>query len=160
GLIRKSRKPVALFIDEAHDLHPKTLIGLKRLMEVARDGGGILSIVLVGHPKLRNDLRLPEMEEIGSRTRIFNFNGIQGYERKYIEWMLVQCSNSKIKPTDIFSEQAIDLLAERLVTPLQITHYAWQALEDAYLIAQKPVSVDVVESALSPNINDLEAKLV
>ena len=100
------------------------------------------------------------MEEIGSRTRIFNFNGIQGYERKYIEWMLVQCSNSKIKPTDIFSEQAIDLLAERLVTPLQITHYAWQALEDAYLIAQKPVSVDVVESALSPNINYLEAKLV
>src|SRR3982750_1607552 len=33
-LIRKGRKPVALFVDEAHDLHPRTLKRLKRL------GGG------------------------------------------------------------------------------------------------------------------------
>jgi len=26
------------FIDDAHDLHPKTLVGLKRLIEVVRDG--------------------------------------------------------------------------------------------------------------------------
>lgn len=50
------RKTVALFVDEAHNLHPKTLTGLKRLMEVIVDGGGKLSVVLAGHPKLRNDL--------------------------------------------------------------------------------------------------------
>ena len=49
-------------------LHPKTLVGLKRLIEVVRDGGGTLSIVLAGHPKLKNDLRRPTMEEIGSRV--------------------------------------------------------------------------------------------
>jgi type II secretory pathway predicted ATPase ExeA len=69
NLIRRRRKPVALFIDEAHNLHPKTLTGLKRLMEVVGDGGGRLPIVLAGHPKLRNDLRRPTMEEIGYRTR-------------------------------------------------------------------------------------------
>jgi type II secretory pathway predicted ATPase ExeA len=42
-----------LFVDEAHDLHYKTLIGLKRLCEVVADGGGVLSIVLAGHPKQR-----------------------------------------------------------------------------------------------------------
>lgn len=158
-LIRKSRKPIALFIDEAHDLNGHTLIGLKRLMEVVQDGGGTLSVILVGHPKLRNDLRRPSMEEIGSRIHIFNLNGIQGFEKPYIEWVLNQCSKADKKPTDIFSEEAIDLLAERLVTPLQICYYAWRALEDAYQIAQTPVSAEVVENVLSPNLNDLEAKL-
>jgi type II secretory pathway predicted ATPase ExeA len=56
-LFRRAKKPVALFIDDAHDLHPKTLTALKRLIELVAEGGGQLSIVLVGHPKLKNDLR-------------------------------------------------------------------------------------------------------
>ena len=56
-LIKKRQKPIALNIDDAHDLHSKTLIGLKRLIEVVRDSGGMLSVVLAGHPKLKNDLR-------------------------------------------------------------------------------------------------------
>ena len=51
-LIRSGKKTVALFVDEAHDLHHPTLTGLKRLMEVVQDGGGKLSIILAGHPKL------------------------------------------------------------------------------------------------------------
>jgi len=47
-LIKKRQKPIALFIDDAHDLHSKTLIGLKRLIEVVRDSGGMLSVVLAG----------------------------------------------------------------------------------------------------------------
>ena len=41
-LVRKSKRTVVLFIDEAHDLHHKTLVGLKRLREVVADGGGVL----------------------------------------------------------------------------------------------------------------------
>ena len=81
ALIRKRRKPVALFVDEAHNLHPKTLKGLKRLMEVIADGGGRLSVVLAGHPKLRNDLRRPTMEEVGYRASSFAFDGIAGQQR-------------------------------------------------------------------------------
>lgn len=33
-LMKKGKRPVALFIDEAHDLNGHTLIGLKRLMEL------------------------------------------------------------------------------------------------------------------------------
>ncbi|MGD9209397.1 MAG: hypothetical protein PVI90_01405 [Desulfobacteraceae bacterium] len=53
--VRKQKRPVALFVDEAHDLHGNTLVGLKKLMEVVQDGGGILSVVLVGHPKLKSN---------------------------------------------------------------------------------------------------------
>ena len=69
-LIRKRNRPVALFIDEAHDLHHKTLVGLKRLQEIVREADSVLSIVLIGHPKLSIDLSRPAMEEIGGRTTI------------------------------------------------------------------------------------------
>ena len=75
-LIRKRQRPIALFIDDAHDLHSKTLTGLKRLIEVVRDSGGTLSVVLAGHPKLKNDLRRPSMEETGSRATIFELEGL------------------------------------------------------------------------------------
>ena len=49
-LVEKEERPVALLIDEAHDLNGHTLIGLKRLMEVGEDVGGRLSVILAGHP--------------------------------------------------------------------------------------------------------------
>ena len=58
------QKPIALFIDDAHDLQNKTLIGLKRLIEVVRGSGGTLSVALAGHPKLKNEPRRPSMEDI------------------------------------------------------------------------------------------------
>ena len=39
-LILKKNKPVALFIDEAHDLARATLKGLKRLLETVQEDGG------------------------------------------------------------------------------------------------------------------------
>ncbi len=51
-LIRKRQKPIALFVDEAHDLHSKTLIGLKRLIEVVQDGDQELqnNLLAIGIP--------------------------------------------------------------------------------------------------------------
>jgi type II secretory pathway predicted ATPase ExeA len=158
-LISKSKKPIALFIDEAHDLHKSTLVGLKRLVELAQDGGGKITIVLVGHPKLKNDLRSPVMEEIGARAKVFDVAGIAEHEKRFIEWMLEQCSKPKVKPHDIFTADAIDLLAERLISPLQIIHYAWRALEEAFLVGEKPVGTEIVQEVLSSNLNDLEPKL-
>ena len=63
--MRKGKRPVVLVVDDAHDLHQKTLTGLKRLVELVADAGVLLSVLLVGHPRLRNDLRRPQMEEIG-----------------------------------------------------------------------------------------------
>lgn len=61
---------------------------LKRLIELVAEGGGQLSLVLVGHPKLKNDLRRPKMEEIGDRTTVFEFGGLRDRQRNYIDWVL------------------------------------------------------------------------
>lgn len=158
-LIRKRHKPIALFIDEAHDLHAKTLVGLKRLIELVDDGGGTLSVVLVGHPKLENDLQRPALEEIGSRATVFVLEGIQGHQRPYIQWLLDQSTTAKAKDDPVFTEEALEMLAERLATPLQIEHYLMLALEKAHKIGQRPVGVEIIESILARDIDGLEPKL-
>lgn len=62
---------MVLFIDDAHDLHSLTLVGLKRLIELTYHDGGPLSVGLAGHPKFKNDLRRPALEEIGARATAF-----------------------------------------------------------------------------------------
>jgi type II secretory pathway predicted ATPase ExeA len=111
---------VALFVDDAHDLHPKTLTALKRLIELVAEGGGQLSIVLVGHPKLKNDLRRPKMEEIGDRTTVFEFGGLRDRQRDYIDWVLKASLKDGVAPDDVLTDEAATLLAAKLKTPLQI----------------------------------------
>jgi type II secretory pathway predicted ATPase ExeA len=158
-LIRKTRRPVALFIDEARDLHNNTLVGLKRLMEVVSDAGGSLSIVLSGHPKLKNDLQRPTMEEIGYRTTIITFEGIAGQQRPYIAWLLKACAVEGTSPADIVEDAAVDLLARRLTTPLQIEQYLTRALEKGFQVGERPITPQLVETILSPQLDELEPRL-
>lgn len=158
-LIRKRNKPIALFIDEAHDLHSKTLVGLKRLIEVVHDAGGTLSVVLVGHPKLKNDLRRPTMEEIGGRSTVLVLEGLKNKKEEYIEWLLEQCTHAGTKIEDIFTREALSLLAEKLATPLQIGYYLGLAFEEAYKIGQKPVTSEIIEGILTKDIDALEPRL-
>jgi len=158
-LVRKNKRPVALFIDEAHDLNGHTLIGLKRLMEVIEDGDGRLSVVLSGHPKLRNDLRRPTMEEIGFRTDVFNLDGIAGSQREYINWLLKSCTKNETAVETILTADAIDQLATRLRTPLQIQLHLALALEAGYQTGEMPISGDLIDSVLSRQLDDLEPTL-
>ena len=159
ALIKKRHKPVALFVDEAHDLNSRTLVGLKRLVEVVQDGDGVLSIILAGHPKLKNDLRRPAMEEIGSRTSIFNLEGIQGQKTEYIRWLLGQCLKKGVKQPDVFTDDALDYLAERLSTPLQIEQHLTLAFEEGYHIGQKPIETELIDAIMAKDINAMEPVL-
>src|SRR5262252_7940432 len=158
-LVKKGKRPVALFVDEAHDLTRHTLTGLKRLMEVVENGDGKLSIVLAGHPKLRNDLRRPTMEEIGYRTDVFTLDGIAGSQREYIQWLLHVCTAPQTEPEMILTPDAIDLLASKLHTPLQIQLHLTLAFEVGYQTGEQPISADVVDNVLAKQLDDLEPML-
>jgi len=164
-LIRKRQKPIALFIDDAHDLHSKTLVGLKRLIEVVRDGNGTLSVVLAGHPKLKNDLRRSTMEEIGSRAAIFDLEGFGGEKLGYLKWLLAQCLSTKAKAETadkieaVLTDEAMVFLSGKLSTPLQFETYLTRSFEEGYKVGQKPVTVEVIESILAKDIDELEPRL-
>lgn len=158
-LVSRAGKPVALFVDEAHDLHPKTLNGIKRLMEVIAQGGGVLSVVLAGHPKLRNDLRRPVMEEVGYRTDVLGLDGLADETRAYLDWLLGECAARGAKVDDMITPDALDILAARLTTPLQICEHLSRAFEEGFRLGQKPIGPDIVAATLAPDFDDLEPRL-
>jgi type II secretory pathway predicted ATPase ExeA len=159
NLVRRRKKPIVLIVDEAHDLHHHTLTGLKRLIEMVADGGGKLCVLLAGHPKLRNDLRNPTMEEIGYRTVVFSLEGVTGSQREYLRWLLGSCAGEGMKVDDILDPTAVDLLAARLRTPLQIEQHLTLALETGYQASEKPITEAIADSVLSKQIDDLEPTL-
>ena len=158
-LIRRKRKPIVLFVDEAHDLPVKTLVELKRLIEVAADVAGVLSIVLIGHPKLHNALRRSTMEEIGSRTAVLPFEGLAGQQADYIRWLLGTCAAEGTMLDSLITDAAIALVAERLLTPLQIEQHLILAFEEGFRVGERPVTVEVIGNILARDLNDLEARL-
>jgi type II secretory pathway predicted ATPase ExeA len=160
ALIQKCRKPVVLLVDEAHDLHNRTLVGIKRLIELVRQNGGTLSVLLAGHPKLKNDLRRPALEEIGARASVFSLEGIKGHQKEYINWLLSECIHDEYQPSDLATDEAIEFLAELLTTPLQIEHYLKLAFEEAYQVGIKPITQDVIKRVLANGVNDLEPRLI
>jgi type II secretory pathway predicted ATPase ExeA len=158
-LFRRAKKPVALFIDDAHDLPPSTLTALKRLIELVTEGDGQLSIVLIGYPKLKNDLRRPKMEEIGDRTTVFEFGGLRDQQRDYIDWVLRASLQESVEPEAVITDEAATLLAAKLKTPLQIGQYLVRVFEAGFETGVKPLDAAVVEAVLSRQINDLEPRL-
>src|SRR3546814_9022123 len=57
------------------------------------------------------------------------------------------------------NEDAIDLIAERLRTPLQIEMHLTLAFEQGFRFAAKPVTAEIVEQVLSRALDDLEPTL-
>ena len=158
-IVRKARKPVVLFIDEAHDIHGHTLNGLKRLLELITAGGGKLSVVLVGHPRLQNDLRRATMEEIGDRTSKFDFVALGDQRREFLLWLLESCLDEGVDPDGVIAPDAQDFLVERLSTPLQFAEHLNRAFTDAFHLGAEQVTRAIVENTLSAGFDSLDAKL-
>jgi hypothetical protein len=100
------------------------------------------------------------MEEVGFRSTDFAYEGIEGYQRDYIIWLLSACAPVKTNLTEIIEDDAIHLLASRLRTPLQIEQHLVLAFEKAFRADVKPITAEVVKSVLSRNMDDLEPWLV
>jgi hypothetical protein len=118
------------------------------------------SVVLAGHPKLKNDLLRPSMEEIGARTTVFELNGFGNDKKKYLYWLLEQVTEPKTKLDTLLTAAAATLLCERLTTPLQFELYLTRAFEEAFKVGQKPVDADTVADVLAPELDGLEARLM
>ena len=99
------------------------------------------------------------MEEIGFRTDVFNLDGIAGSQREYLHWLLKTSMRDANSVESVLTLDAIDLLASRLRTPLQIQLHLTMSLEAGYQTGEIPVSAELVESVLSRQLDDLEPTL-
>ncbi len=158
-LMEENNKPVILFIDEAQDLQPNTLSALKKLTEIAQISRQKLTIILAGQPKLKNTIRSPKMEEIGSRAYIIDLDEqIIGKKDRYLQWAITQCLVKDKKWTDVITAEALTALTENLITPLQIISHFNRALEIGFSAGVKPIDKAVVDQVLKPAGSELESK--
>jgi len=158
-LMEDNNKPVVLFIDEAQDLHGNTLSSLKKLSEMAKLSRQTLTIILAGQPKLKNTIRSPSMEEIGSRAYVVDLDEqVIGKKDKYLQWAITQCLIKEKKWVDVITPEALAYLTEHLITPLQIISHFNRALEIGFSAGIKPINKEVIEQVLKPLGNLLESK--
>jgi hypothetical protein len=80
------------------------------------------------------------MEEIGYRTAIYSLDDVTGSQREYMTWLINACAVDGVGIDDILAPSAVDLLASRLRTPLQIEQPLTLALEAGCQANEKPIS--------------------
>lgn len=90
---------------------------------------------------------------MGFRTITMSLDASQGVLRNYINWLLEECTDTSAKAKDVIDEQAIDYLTEHLTTPLQVEQHLTLALEEAYAVGVKPITVDLLSETLSRRID-------
>jgi len=77
----KSRKPLILVLDEAHELDPRILKDIKMIMNHNYDSINTFTLVLIGEPHFNNTLEKPVHESLRQRITVhYNFEGLSADE--------------------------------------------------------------------------------
>jgi hypothetical protein len=79
------------------------------------------------------------MEEIGNRAAVFEFGGLRGRQRDYIDWVLKNGVEEGVAPEDIITDAAATRLPAKLKTPLQIGQHLVRTFEAGFEVGAKPV---------------------
>ena len=80
-------------------------------------------------------------------------------KRDYIHWLLGVSTGNTVESESILTADAINILATKLRTPLQVQLHLTLALEAGYQTGEKPVTVELVEAVMSCQFDDLEPTL-
>jgi hypothetical protein len=104
--------------------------------------------------------RILAIAQVGYRTSIFEYDGVAGHQHDYITWLHAACAEEGVTVSDIIDAEAVELLAEKLHTPLQIEMHLELAFEAAFRAGAKPVPVEIVDGVLSRAIDDLGPRLI
>ncbi len=145
-----------LIIEEAHDLHTRTLKYLKRFYELEDGYRKLLGIILVGQVELKDifsEQAHIEMREVIRRIQTAEIKGLNGNIRDYLA---LKFKRIGAKVDDIFSEDAFTALSTRLklqdrqsrtvshAYPLTVNNYAARAMNKAHELGEPKVTEAVI----------------
>ena len=118
-----------------------------------------------GRPTFQTERQKPAAQQYG-RFRFGNRGaGIRNGDRSILKWLLAQCLSTKAKAEAadkieaVITDEAMVFLSGKLSTPLQFETYLTRSFEEGYRVGQKPVTVEVIESILAKDIDELEPRL-
>ncbi len=108
-------------------------------------------------------LRMPDVSTTGAAVRVLRWLVAEGEPvrrgQPLLEVETDKAVTDVVAPAGGVVEEAVELLAQRLGTPLQIERYLTSALEEGWRVGEKPVTAQLVEALLSPQLDGLEPRL-
>jgi type II secretory pathway predicted ATPase ExeA len=151
--VRAGSDPV-LVIDEAHDLKPEAIIGLKRLW----DSGMIfklLSVIILGQGGedsrglfgLKSHLLFDrELKEFAERCYLVDLGTMNGSMADYLDWRF---SKMGAKVRKIFSDDALKMLIKKAPQPQAANNVAMRAMKLAFRDGSLTVTKDHVADVMN-----------
>ena len=151
--VRTGADPV-LVIDEAHDLKPEAIIGLKRLW----DSGMIfklLSVIIIGQGGedqrgawgLKGSLLFHnQLKEFSERCYLVDLGLMNGSMGDYLDWRFAKVGG---KVRKVFAEEALKMLVKKAPQPQVANNVALRAMKMAFKDGQLQVSKEHVADVMN-----------
>jgi general secretion pathway protein A len=144
GIARKQREKVLVVVDEAQNLDPETLEGLRLLSNLSQPGDQVLQIILVGQPTLLSLVDLPELEQLKQRIRVHY--ELEELSREEVEEYILHRMKVSGGDGSVFSKSAIERINRfSRGVPRLVNQFAGKALLSAYVDDSKAVRGPHVE---------------
>lgn len=162
----RGMRKVALIVDEAQELPPLALRCLKRLYDWHYGvWDNLISIILVGHPLLKNRLRNDaQVQETGRRTVIHELEPLDSITR-FLSWRLFRTLGEKRDSAGLFTEDGLEAFARVLGSrhkqndwrPLLVCNLACVTLETAYRLGEKQITEAIIRETVNPKQGETAA---
>jgi len=143
----ESIRPV-IIIDEAQDIRPDVLSLLKLITNFDMDSQLIVSIVLIGHPKLRKLLSHPDLEDVA--RRIARYSSLRLLTREETSEYIQHRLRIVGAKDDLFDRQALDTIFECSQGNLRaIDRIALESIRQAAQAGKSVIGINHVMKARS-----------
>lgn len=144
--IRCQNKSLVLIFDEAQQLSSESLIELKNLTNIDSDCEMRLTIILVGQPELRENVKkLPQIDQRVSLR--FHLNPLSPSDvHHYIKTRLLKAGHPNGR---VFDSESLDFIAHQTRgVPREINRVCKLSMDLAYTKHVRSIDVDIVKSIL------------
>lgn len=148
-------KQTLLIIDEAQNLSLEALEEIRLLSNLQSNNQSLLQIILCGQPELKEIINSPGLEQLAQRIAVrYHLTPLNREETgEYIRFRL---QHAQAERTDIFTEEAIDLIFENTHgTPRSINILCNTALVYGFADDISTITREVVEQVIEENGSNL-----
>ena len=143
--ISRTNRKVVLVIDEAQNLAPDVLEGIRLLMNVGQGGPQVIQLVLVGQLGLLDSLGLDELRQLRQRIRVeYRFSYLNREETgAYIRHRLKVAG----RDAPLFDDRALNKIHDLSGgVPRLVNYLASKALLSGFVMRSKKISAKHVDS--------------
>jgi type II secretory pathway predicted ATPase ExeA len=135
---------ILIVVDEAQNLAPETLEGLRMLTNLGQPDGQAVQLVLVGQPDIERRIALPQLAQLRQRIRVHY--RIETLDRREIEAYIAHRLKVAGVEKSLFKPRAIDLIHRASAgVPRLVNILCSRALLSAFVAGRHEIEVEHID---------------